>query len=281
MKQVDFYDAFSGRFAITEVSVIHQTNQWSVFCPQNGRICNGFLLIDGGECTYTWGDQEIQVGEGALLYLPMGSHHTVTAPEKSLNFYRINFTLTDTQNGAPVIFSHDPWCVLKENGWQLNNICKELCQATLSENGFMRRVSLLAELFDRVRQMLNKSGRGRVSAAVEYLEAHYTEPIDIATLASLCYMSEAHFFRLFKQEIGFSPVEYKNLLRVRKAEELLLDEECGVGEVADLLGFENACYFSRIFKKITGIPPIEYRKVRGAPAGAGGRFLKKAPQKLF
>ena len=51
-------------------------------------------------------------------------------------------------------------------------------------------------------------------------------------------------------------------VRVRKAEELLLDEECGVSEIADLLGFENACYFSRIFKKTTGLSPMDYRKGR-------------------
>ena len=262
MRQIDFYDVFSGQVAITEVSVIHQTNQWSVFSPLNGRICNGFLLIDGGECTYTWEKQSAVLNGGGLIYLPIGSHHTVTALERSLHFYRINFTLTDVCDGSPVVFSQEPWLVLEDCGQHLNNLCEKLCQATLSENGFMRRVSLLAEFFDRVRQMRNKKDQGRVTAAIEYLEAHYTEKIDVAALSALCYMSEAHLFRLFKQEVGFSPVEYKNLLRVRKAEELLLDEECGVSEIADLLGFENACYFSRIFKKTTGLSPLDYRKGR-------------------
>ncbi len=264
MKQIDFGDIFTGQVAITEVSVIHQTNQWSVFSPPNGRICNGFLLIDGGECTYSWGENKLSVGEGTLLYLPMGSCHTVIAPERSLNFYRINFTLVDAKDGFPVVFSREPWCVLEDAGRHLNTLCEELCQATLSENVFMKRVSLLAELFDRVRQLLNKKGRGRVTAAIEYIETHYTEDFDIATLSALCYMSEAHLFRLFKQEVGLSPVEYKNLLRVRKAEELLLDEEFGVSEIADLLGFENACYFSRIFKKLNGLSPLQYRKGRNA-----------------
>ena len=264
MREIDFAEIFTGRVAITDVSVIHQTNQWSVFCPPNGRICNGFLLIDGGECIYSWGNRRMQVGTDALLYLPIGSCHTVTAPERSLHFYRINFTLIDVKDGKPVVFSREPWCVLEDSGRHLRSLCEDLCQATLSENVFMRRVSLLAEFFDRVRQILNKKGRGRITTAIEYLETHYTENFDVSTLSTLCYMSEAHLFRLFKQEVGFSPMEYKNLLRVRKAEELLLDEECGVSEIADILGFENACYFSRIFKKITGVSPMQYRKGKRA-----------------
>lgn len=264
MEKIDFGDIFSGRVAITEVSVIHQTNQWSVFSPQNGRVCNGFLLIDGGECTYMWKDKSIKVGEGALLYLPIGSFHTVFAPERSLNFYRINFTLIDTKSGNSLVFSDEPWCVLRDSGQHLNSLGAELCQATLSENGFMRRVSLMAEFFECVRQNLNKRARSRVTDAIEFVDAHYTEGFDVAALSTLCYMSEAQLFRLFKQETGFSPVEYKNRLRIRKAKELLLDDECGVSEIADLLGFENACYFSRIFKKYTGLSPLQYRKGKRA-----------------
>ena len=52
MKLIDINETSKMKLAISDVSVIKQTNLWSVCQHPDGRIYNGFLLISSGECVY-------------------------------------------------------------------------------------------------------------------------------------------------------------------------------------------------------------------------------------
>jgi YesN/AraC family two-component response regulator len=61
--------------------------------------------------------------------------------------------------------------------------------------------------------------------------------------------------KLFKKEVGISPLEYLTSLRMRSAETLLTamwTNEYSVTEIAQMCGYEDAQYFSRVFKKYYG-----------------------------
>ena len=66
--------------------------------------------------------------------------------------------------------------------------------------------------------------------------------------------------KLFKTELGRSPLEYLTDLRMYKARELLSDEKRNrpIAKVAEDCGFSDALYFSRVFKKSKGVPPSKY-----------------------
>ncbi len=69
--------------------------------------------------------------------------------------------------------------------------------------------------------------------------------------------------KLFKKEIGVSPLEYITRLRMRSAEMLLTTmwtNEYTVSEIARMCGYDDALYFSRVFKKYFGCSPSSYVK---------------------
>ena len=259
MKVKDIFDLSTLNYAISSVSVIRQTNSWSVCSHPDGRGYNGFVLLSGGECVYRWEGGEAHLTPGALIYLPKGARHSVTAPERTLDLYRINLTVTDATDGEEIVFSSLPHIVTDSAPKNIFDISEELRRITLLQGNSFRSVSLICELLEYVCRQEKHGAPTRIKAAVEYINNHFTEEISVRYLAELCYLSEAHLFRLFKGELGMSPIEYKNSLRIRRAKLLLPDTEITIGEIAEMLGFDNACYFSRIFKAHTGSSPIEYR----------------------
>lgn len=260
MKIVSFSDITKYSYAITEISVIRQTNRWSFLSSGKGRIFNGFLLVNSGECDYNWNGGAQVFSHGDLLYLPTGSVHTARVPEHTFDFYRINYRLIDLYDREEIVCSDGPMLISKDTPKRIYELTEDMRKTTLLSGTELKNTSMLCEILDYVLGVQSAAASSRIDAAMKYINDHYTEEIDISYLAAMSFISESHLFRLFKSEIGMTPVEYKNSLRMKRAKKLLCDPECGISEIAEMLGFENACYFTRLFKRNVGMSPIKYRQ---------------------
>ncbi len=96
--------------------------------------------------------------------------------------------------------------------------------------------------------------------AVAYIETNYREPIDLAKLAGIACYNTSYFCKLFRSEVGTSPIHYLIDTRIEKAKELFRNSDMMVSEVAEEVGFDSIHYFSRCFAGRVGCPPIEYRR---------------------
>jgi AraC-like DNA-binding protein len=95
-----------------------------------------------------------------------------------------------------------------------------------------------------------------------YIENHYMDKINVNDLAKLCALSPTAFRMKFHEKTGMSPIEYKNMLIMKKAAELLSTGLYHVSEVAAKVGISDICYFNRSFKKIYKISPGKYKSDR-------------------
>ncbi len=98
-----------------------------------------------------------------------------------------------------------------------------------------------------------------VSQAIELITARYVGGITIEEAAEQLNISSSYLSRLFKQETGYTFVDYLTYYRIKIAVDLLKNPSVKVYEVADLVGYSDARYFSQIFRKITGVTPKEFR----------------------
>lgn len=103
-------------------------------------------------------------------------------------------------------------------------------------------------------------GDNRIQKSLVYIRKHIHQPVRIETLADLVCISKDHFIRLFKKEIGITPMHYINRKKIEKAQLLLVTEGLSIKEIAFQLSYEDHSYFNRLFKKLTGISPQEYRR---------------------
>ena len=99
----------------------------------------------------------------------------------------------------------------------------------------------------------------RIQKCLNFIKRHINENIRIETLADVAYISKDHLIRLFKKEVGMTPVQYICQKKIEKAQLLLVTENMPIKEVVFLLSYEDHSYFNRLFKRLTGMSPSEYR----------------------
>lgn len=95
----------------------------------------------------------------------------------------------------------------------------------------------------------------RLSLAKEIMDAHYSDQLDIGSVASKAMLSESHFFRSFKMQYGISPYQYISQKRLKHASALLRGNNHSVTEVAHECGFQDLAAFSKAFRKSYGASP--------------------------
>ncbi len=98
-----------------------------------------------------------------------------------------------------------------------------------------------------------------VAAGVAYLRQHLAEPVGIPDLVRHLGFSRARVFQLFKSELGLTPNDCLQRVRIEKATELLKDAQCPITDAALATGFSSSQYFSTVFRRYTGRSPTAYR----------------------
>lgn len=99
-----------------------------------------------------------------------------------------------------------------------------------------------------------------IDRVINDIRNHYTEDIQLTTLATKYSVSIARLSTDIKKKIGMTFSDYITQLRIQRAKELLSDESMSVGEIAEIVGYNDYFYFIKVFKKVQGISPSKYRK---------------------
>ena len=98
-----------------------------------------------------------------------------------------------------------------------------------------------------------------VTRIMEYIGEHYREPLNVSTLAKYLSISETYLFRLFRDYVDCTPINYINSVRLREAYRLL-EEGMDVTGTAAAVGIQNVSYFIKLFKSTTGQTPLGWIK---------------------
>lgn len=101
-----------------------------------------------------------------------------------------------------------------------------------------------------------------INAALKFMEENIERQITLQELAQYTGYSISHFSSIFKSSTGHSPLSYFNLLKVKKACELLDTTDMRINQISYKVGIEDSLYFSRLFTKTVGISPKKYRESR-------------------
>jgi AraC-like DNA-binding protein/mannose-6-phosphate isomerase-like protein (cupin superfamily) len=99
-----------------------------------------------------------------------------------------------------------------------------------------------------------------IAAALRFIEDNLSDDHSVEAVAAACGLSVSYFQKLFAEQVGFTPNNYRLRRRVERAKQRLFSEEGSISDIAFDLGFSSSQYFATVFKEITGMTPGDYRQ---------------------
>ena len=98
----------------------------------------------------------------------------------------------------------------------------------------------------------------RLRPAIHAMHESPTRRWTVAELARQAGLSRSAFFERFQRAIGVAPMEYLLAWRMALAKTMLRQQEAGVGEIAERVGYGSASAFSVAFTRHVGLPPTHF-----------------------
>lgn len=121
------------------------------------------------------------------------------------------------------------------------------------------RDNAAAQLIPARRASTRRELYRRIGLAVDFINTHYAEPIDLAQIAAAASLSSYHCLRTFKSVYGQTPTGYLSEKRMQVAQRLLRDRKHPLEVIAAEVGFQSRTTLFRQMKSALGAAPSRFR----------------------
>lgn len=108
-------------------------------------------------------------------------------------------------------------------------------------------------------QVRNQESKHILDKVDEYVQEHYMEKISLKSLGEMFYINNVYLGQIYKKKYGMVFREYLNELRMKKAEELLLQTDMRIYAIAETVGFGKVEYFINKFVQTYHMTPNQFR----------------------
>lgn len=112
----------------------------------------------------------------------------------------------------------------------------------------------------------------RIVQAKLFIDARFSDHIDLHNIADEACFSKFHFIRLFKTVYGRTPHQYLKQVRIDHAK-MFLQNGLSVTEACFSVGFDSVSTFTGLFRRYAKLTPSGYQK----KFNERREQLKKAP----
>lgn len=242
-----------------------------------------FVYIIKGSVRLTVDDREERLSEGDLvMFRSRGVHsmHTEDSPVNS--YYTLKIRPKLIRNLSPKnlagrialrfsVFNENLkhiWRKEELEGGEMLRGYRELMEKC-DRDGEYNDISMLSSVLTVVFGVLSdgeavfdeiNSDANQIYESITYINENYAEDITAEQAAEKVNMSYSYFAKSFKAATGRTFTEYLNITRINEAEQMLINTDLTVSEIATRCGYNNISYFISLYKKHKGITPLSERK---------------------
>lgn len=218
-----------------------------------GSIRTGDICIKPNSHSGFWSWQEPD--ESLIFFIHPNLLHQIAVEHEFLNPNKVEL--------LPVLNRHDP---------HLGNLISLFHQEIgCQQSGSLMYLESLSNLLSihllrhycafPIQEFKCKSGLPAymLKQVTDYMNFHLEDDISLGDLASLVKLSQSHFSVLFRKSTGKSPYKFLVQRRIDRAQELLLETDRAIADIATSVGFCDQSHLSRHMKKILGVSPKQVR----------------------
>jgi AraC-like DNA-binding protein len=112
---------------------------------------------------------------------------------------------------------------------------------------------------DDIEQAYPQSSRS-VARMCDFIAANFLQEIDSVDIARAADLHPKYAMNLFKKTTGMTLSKYVNLLRLSRAQAMLMKDGANVLQVAMDSGFGSISAFNKSFRHIAGMSPSDFRR---------------------
>ncbi len=220
--------------------------------------------VVGGAETLGVGGRSYIVGAGASLFLhPDEPHANATIGDDALQyrvFYLTAASLAETLGGKLPAFAAPV-----SDAAHMHETLTRAHVALSGESDTLEQESAFAALAQSLIDVTALEARVAARPSVRtrrvkaFIDEHFADGFGLAALAEVAGMSSVHTLRTFKQEVGVTPLAYRNQVRLAEARRLLRGG-CAVAETAAAVGFVDQSHLNRQFQRVVGVSPARYAR---------------------
>ncbi|AZP04452.1 AraC family transcriptional regulator [Jeotgalibaca ciconiae] len=116
-----------------------------------------------------------------------------------------------------------------------------------------------------IRNSLNKKNHKEIQTVKNFMKVNYHKNITLDDLVELVHINKFYLIRIFKQEVGMSPIDYLIHIRIDEAQKMLRNTNIAIADIAHLVGFQSPSHFSKTFRELSNITPSQYRRQGNMP----------------
>jgi two-component system, response regulator YesN len=95
---------------------------------------------------------------------------------------------------------------------------------------------------------------------LDHIRKNYASELYLKELATTFHINFTYCCDLFKKVTAMTFSQFLTDIRIKKAQELLINTEMQLEEIGNSIGFQDYHYFISVFKKNSSLTPSQYRK---------------------
>lgn len=242
------------------------------FCEKGYRIDRSgieqviLMYIEKGNLTVEYDGYHQVAKEGDIVLLDCIHYHYYSTPDYS-EFYWIFFQGLNSFEFCDYLIEKNGPVFRTPNNSKIGVFCRHMLSKfstnqPLIDSEHSRIIhSMLCYLMPNTPASSAEEDLSPARRAVQYIQEHLGEPLQLKDIAQYVDYSPAHLIRLFQKEFQCSPYEYLITMRMDHAKYLLKTTSMPIKSIALEVGYQTESGFTNAFSERIGIAPRQFREL--------------------
>ena len=247
-----------GKIYVSELSTsTHIFNNYH-FCRGNSnRRKTRIGVIIKGSGTYIYLNKKLNVNEGDIVFIPENIYcYSEWHGNPEIEVIYVSCFMHYEQ------FRYEPQIIYCDKEMK-NDIIEIANILSINYIKELEAYSLFYKLLQKVLPKMvlsNISSNKTLQTAIEFITDNWNNDFSIADLAKKCCVSESTLYHLFQKNLGQTPVNFLNSIKINMAIKYLESSNYSISTISRLVGFNSENHFRKVFRSFTETTPSKFKK---------------------